>query len=233
MAGGPGAAGVPASAARSLPRPRACRVPGWARRGMAPGGGGRRRAARSLPRLPGLSGSRQRPRSSLFSSSRARQLSLAPPARRPCLSGPVQSQKRAGWRAPGVGRRPPSLRGLSEAASGGRGSQPPACSLLPRRASHFRPQDPCRPPDLRTDPAYGKGGKAAGLRAPAGPRGRREDAAPQPPPHAGRSASAACRGLQRRSRGTGDEMKPVCFFFRAALQERKKKAKGTRVGGKG
>lgn len=150
MAGGPGAAGVPASSARSLPRPRACRVPGWARRGMAPGGGGRRRAARSLPRWPGLSRSRQRPRSSLFSWSRARQLSLAPPARRPCLSGPVQSQKRAGWRAPGVGRRPPSLRGLSKAASGGRGSQPPACSLLPRRASHFRPQDPCRPPDLRT-----------------------------------------------------------------------------------
>lgn len=238
MAGGPGAAGEPASSARSLPRPRARRVPGWARRGMAPGGGGRRRAARPPARSPrpALAGPVWVPSPG---PGRGRSASL-PRSGGPASLVPLRAKKgpAGARRASGGGRRPRAGR-PGPRQPGGDPSPPPAAS------SHAAPRTSARrtPAARQTcgrDPAFGKGCEAAGLGGPGGGRaggGRRESAAPQPPPHAARSGSAARPGLQRGSRGTGGEMKPVCFFFHAAfLQElggKKKKAKGMGVREKG
>lgn len=146
MAGGPGAAGVPASSARSPPRPHALsgfrvgRAEGWRR-----GGRRRRRAAARCPRSPGLSGSPRRPRGSPSSRSRGGGGGPAPSAR-------PQRQKRRARRASGGGRSP---RSGSPPRAGRRGDPSPQ----PAASSHASPltsapRDPRRPADLRADPAF-------------------------------------------------------------------------------
>lgn len=61
--------------------------------------------------------------------------------------------------------------------------QPAACSLLPRRTSHFRPQDPCRPSDLPTGSGF-----RGGLGGCGPPRPRRREAGRR---EAGRRGPAA------------------------------------------
>lgn len=120
MAGRPGAAGEPASSARSPPRPPRARVPGRARRGRRRGRR-RRGAARARPACLGRGGAEQ-PR---------------PPPRAATLpSGPRSTPKKGRGRASGGGRPRAGCAGRV-----GREGRSPR-SLLPRRAPHFRPRDP-------------------------------------------------------------------------------------------
>lgn len=232
MAGGLGAAGVPASSARSPPRPHALagfrvgRAEGWRR-----GGGGRRRAAARSRVRPTYLGRGGAPEAAPPPGPGGGGSASLPQKRRPCPSTLPQRQKRPGWRASGVGRRPPSSLRFSGPRQPPRGSQPPACSLLPRLASHFRPQDPCRPPDLRVDPAVGEGWRAVG------PGARAAAASPQPLPHARRRGSAACgvRGdAPAGAGGWGPEARgsrSPLFLPRCFISGKRQKRRNRRGGG--
>lgn len=224
MAGGPGAAGGPASSAlASRPRARRFRV------GRA-GDGARSRAARCLPRSPAYLGHGAPARRPL-QPGRSAAARCRSPARRPWPFGPGQRRKRAGWRAPGVGRRPPSSRGLSRAASAGRGSSP-----QPAASSHAAPRTSARRTLAARRPAGWIRLPRAGGRGPRAPRprsGRREGAAPQPPPLAGRGALAArgvCSGARR---GPEASWSQAAFPSTPLHTGGRNKAKETGMGGKG
>lgn len=135
MVGGPGAAGAPASSPRSPGSGEAAERWRWEAAAAA---------AQGRPRPPSLSRPRRRPRDGPSSQSRRRRLGLATlPARRGGrpLRPPSAPKKARAMRAPCSGRPGPS-----------------AWSLLPRLASHFRPQDPRR--------GLGLSGRAGRLRDP-------------------------------------------------------------------
>lgn len=190
MAGGPGAAGVPASSARSPPRPHALagfrvgRAEGWRR-----GGGGRRRAAArsrvrpaylgrggapeaAPPPGPGGGGSASLPRSGR-------------PARLLCLNakkGPAAARREAAA----------VLVRLVRAASAAEGI--PAPSLQPPPTPRF--SLPPAGPLPRARPASGSGFRG-GLRAPALRLRPRPRSLPRTPGAAALrpAGSAATRGL--------------------------------------
>lgn len=234
MAGGPGAAGLPASSARSLPRPRACRVPSWARRGMAPGGGGRRRAARSLPRSPSLCGPRQRP---------AKQSLLLVPG------AAAQPRSPSAAALPFWSRSEPKKGRLARAGSGQAAAVParvvqgrvrregiPAPSLQPPPTARFAlppagPLPPARPADgIRLS------GRTGRLRASGAPAGAAREAgrcgpAASPARRAQRLCSllgsAAMLARDRRREEASLLFLPRCF----TREEEKGKRNGS--GGKG
>lgn len=217
MAGGPGAAGVPASSARSPPRPHALagfrvgRAEGWRRRG----GGRRRAAARSRVR-PAYLGRGGAP-------------GAAPPPG-PGGRGPARLLSLSAKKGPAGARRASGGGRCPRSGSPGRVSRRGDPSPQPAASSHASPltsarRTPAARQTCEPDPAFGEGRRARRLR----PRPRK------PPPHAGRSGSAACgvRGdAPRVEEGTGDEVKPVRSFFHAALQAGREREE-TGVGGTG
>lgn len=226
---------MPASSARSPPRPHALagfrvgRAEGWRR-----GGGGRRRAAArsrvrpaslgrggapeaAPPPGPGGGGSASLPRSGR-------------PAGLLCLN--ARKGRVAARRASGGGRRPrPGCPGRVR-RRGDPSPQPAAschASLLTSARRTPAARQTCEPIRL-SGRAAGPGAAAAAPGAPAAAP------SPQPPPHARRSGSAACglRSDARVGRGTGGEVKPVRCFFRAALRAgRQRREEETGVGGPG
>lgn len=226
MAGGPGAAGVPASSARSAPSARARRGPGAARRRPARGGGGRRRAARCcLPRSPGLSGSRLRPPGQ-------------PLLRGPGAAARPRSPSAAALRfwpcsAPEKGR-------LVAGRAAGRGSQPPACSLQPAASSHAARRTsarrtPAARQTCRLDPAFGEGWEPAGLGGPGG--GRREaqggKARPRSLPRTPGGATLQPAGFCNEARAGQEAGGSQSDFSSTLLSKRgRKKAKERSVGDK-
>lgn len=150
---------------------------GAGRRGEEEAGEGPPAAAsRARPACLGLGCG---PRGNPSSGAQARRLGLAPPARRPCASGPAQLPKRAG---------------SSRAAQpgGDPSPQPAACSLQPPPTPHVAlppagPLPPVRPADwirlsgragsLRASAARAAGGgrRKAGRRGPAASPARRAE----------------------------------------------------------
>lgn len=214
MAGGPGAAGVPASSARSPPRPHALsgfrvgRAEGWRR-----GGGRRRKEAtgrRPLPRSPGLSGSRRRPpRQPLLLVPGAAAQPRSPEAAALPVCSPSAPKKARLARA---GRREAAavLARVRRTASAAEGI--PAPSLQPPPTPRFSLPPRRTPAARRTCRWIREGWRAAGPGAGAGA------GSPQPPPHAGRSGESQAR--------TGGEMKPVRSLFRAALPAERERQEG-------
>lgn len=197
MAGGPGAAGAPASSARSPPAPaRARRVRGW------PRSAGRRRrrcgAARPRPDSPGRGGPSSR--------SRERRLGLAPPPPRPSGLGP--RLKRPGRRAlparvvpgrqpgedPSPQPQPPATPGFSLPPAG---PQPPRAAASRegrrRRVSGAGKAPPRVLPRTPGSVTLLPAGAAAPLRA----RGAREEALPSTAPYQ-REGNARERGVEGR-----------------------------------
>lgn len=231
MAGGPGAAGGPASSARSPPRPalagfRVGRAGGW--RPEEEAGEGPPAPSRARPAYLGHGGAPE----AAAPAGPERSGSVSLPGAAPLPLWSRSTPKKGRWRAPGVGRRPPSSRGLSRAASAGRGSSPPpaASSHAALRTSARRTLAARRTCGL--DPAFPEGGRAAGLGCPGRSAGGGK-ARPRSRPARRPQRLCSLRGLQRCSPGAGGEMEPVCFFFHAALHGREGKSKRNWHGRKG